>query len=70
MNWFAETRLEWIRESVEIFGTVNRSHIIAKFGVSHQTASEDLRAVQHRYPELMEYDTTGKRYVKRSTTHD
>ena len=65
MTWFVNYRIEWIRESVEIFGYVNRGHIMQKFGISTQQASEDLRAVQHRYPELMDYDLSGKKYVKR-----
>lgn len=67
MTWFTEYRFAWIKESVEIFGHVNRSHIIKKFGISHQQASQDLREVQHRHPDLIDYDRSGKRYVKRIT---
>lgn len=63
MRWFEEQRLNWIKESIEIFGHVNRSHIQKKFGVSVSQASLDLREAQHRWPDLMEYDMTGKRYV-------
>lgn len=66
MTWFVEQRLEWIRESVEIFGHVGRIHIMKKFDVSHSQASLDIREAQHRWPDLMDYDTSGKRYVKRS----
>jgi hypothetical protein len=64
MNWFGERRLEWIKESVEIFGHVGRAHIMKKFGVSTGQASADLREAQHRWPDLMDYDPSGKRYVK------
>lgn len=66
MTWFVERRLEWIKESLEIFGHVNRSHIVKKFGVSSPQASYDLREAQHRWPDLMDYDRSGKRYVFRS----
>lgn len=65
MTWFREQRFAWIKESVEIFGYVNRAHISKKFGISHQAASEDIREVQARWPDLMDYDLSGKRYVKR-----
>lgn len=66
MTWFKEQRFAWIKESVEIFGYVNRTHISKKFGISHQAASEDIREVQARWPDLMDYDLSGKRYVKRT----
>jgi hypothetical protein len=66
MNWFVEQRLAWIKESLEIFGHVGRGHIIKKFGISHQQASTDLREAQSRWPDLMDYDRSGKRYVTRT----
>ncbi len=65
MTWFTERRLEWIKESVDIFGHVNRAHIEKKFGITAAQASVDLREAQHRWPDLMEYDTSGKRYVRK-----
>ncbi len=65
MNWFVNHRLEWIKESVEIFDHINRHHIERKFGVSTPQASVDLREAQHRWPDLMEYDKSGKRYVRK-----
>ena len=64
-NWFTETRIAWIRESVDIFGHVNRHHVMKKFDVSHSQASLDLREVQHRHPDLIDYDRSGKRYVRK-----
>lgn len=43
MTWFTEHRLAWIKESVEIFGFINREHIQKKFGISTPQASYDLR---------------------------
>lgn len=65
MRWFAEYRLAWIKESVEIFGYVNRKHIMQKFQITAAAASGDLREAQKRWPELMDYDPSGKRYVKK-----
>lgn len=67
MTWFTEYRFAWIKESVEIFGYVNRTHIVKKFGITATQASTDIREVQARWPDLMEYDLSGKRYVKRIT---
>lgn len=65
MTWFQEQRFAWIKESVEIFGYVNRSHIVKKFGITKAQAAVDIREVKSRWPDLMEYDLTGKRYVRR-----
>jgi hypothetical protein len=63
VNWFVEQRIAWIKESIEIFGYVNRDHVQKKFGVSTPQASYDIREVMKRWPNLMEYDTSLKRYV-------
>lgn len=65
-TWFKTYRLDWIRESVEIFGQINRENIIKKFGVSFQTASADLQAALERWPELMTYNKSTKRYERLS----
>lgn len=67
MNWFGETRLAWIKESVEIFGAIRRPHIMKKFGISAPQASYDLREVQQRWPDLMDYDTADKIYKLKDT---
>jgi hypothetical protein len=62
-NWFTETRVAWIKESVDIFGFINRTHIIKKFGVSTPQASIDLREAMRRWPALLAYDKSEKRYL-------
>jgi hypothetical protein len=62
-TWFRQTRLEWIHESVRIFGFINREHIMMKFGVSMPQASIDIRDAMKRWPDLMRYDASTKRYV-------
>ena len=65
MTWFVEARLAWIKEMIEIFGFINRDHVTKKFGVTKQVASKDFGEVAKRWPELMRYDATGKRYVRK-----
>lgn len=61
-NWFSEHRLTWIRESVLIFGFINREHIEKKFRVSTPQASADLKAASKKWPDLMTYNASAKRY--------
>lgn len=63
-RWFLEYRLAWIKESVEIFGQINRDNIIRKFGLSTPQASLDLRAALERWPSLMTYNKSTKRYER------
>lgn len=63
-NWFVEQRLAWIKESVEIFGAIRRQHIQKKFGVSTAQAALDIREALTRWPGLMEYDRSLKRYAR------
>lgn len=64
MNWFQNARLAWIKESVEIFGFINRDHICRKFGVSVAQAAVDLRSARELWPDLIRYDASAKRYVR------
>ena len=68
MRWFQNHRLEWIAETVRVFGFINRVHIERKFGVSTPQASADLRSFQRRYPGLVTYDKTQKRYIASKET--
>lgn len=65
-RWFEQHRMEWIAETLRIFGFINREHIMRKFGVSMPQASADLRVFQRRQPGLMAYDLSAKRYVTTS----
>ncbi len=65
MNWFTEARIAWIKESFDIFGSVRREHIMKKFGISTAQASIDLREVQRRWPDLVQYDLSEKIYKVR-----
>lgn len=61
-NWFTETRVAWIIEMVEIFGFINRKHVIAKFGISKQQVASDFRVLLEMRPGLMTYNDSTKRY--------
>lgn len=65
MRWFEQHRLEWIAETLRVFGFINREHIERKFGLSTPQASNDLREFQRLHPDAMVYDKSAKRYVAR-----
>ncbi len=55
--------MEWIAETLRVFGFINRDHLIRKFGISRPQASNDLTAFQRVYPGTIIYDVSEKRYV-------
>jgi hypothetical protein len=61
-RWAQEQRYSWIYETVQIFGFINREHIVRKFWVSVPQASLDLKRVMLRWPGLMTYNKQTKRY--------
>lgn len=63
-KWFKEHRLSWIKESVFIFGQINRDNIMRKFGMSMPQASLDIADAMARWPDLMTYNRSAKRYER------
>lgn len=63
MRWFENHRMEWIAETLRVFGFINREHLMKKFGVSEVQAAKDFTAFQRLNPKAMRYDTSAKRYV-------
>jgi len=63
VNYFANLRMEWIAETLRVFGSINRGHIERKFGISTPQASADLKQFADLNPGVMRYDTRKKRYV-------
>lgn len=61
-KWYTKHRLDWIAETVRIFGFINRKHLQKKFGISTPQASVDLRAFQKMYPRTIIYNPTLKQY--------
>jgi DeoR/GlpR family transcriptional regulator of sugar metabolism len=70
MRYFEQLRIGWIIETVEIFGFINRSHVVKKFGVTAQVVSSDFNKVQKLHPHLMRYDTSAKCYFLKDTGND
>ena len=60
--WFFERRMEWIAETLRVYGFVNREHIQRKFGVSTPQASADVQAFMQRHPLAVRYNASSKRY--------
>lgn len=63
MRWFEQQRMDWIAETLRVFGFINREHIQKKFGVSVPQASKDLSAFQKLNPGVMHYDKSRKCYL-------
>lgn len=63
MRWFEQHRMEWIAETLRVFGFINREHLERKFGVSSAQAANDFGAFQRLHPNAMTYDASAKRYV-------
>ena len=62
-RWYKAHRMEWIAETIRVFGFINRQHIQRKFGLSTPQASIDLKDFQKLNPKLVVYDISSKRYV-------
>lgn len=65
MRWFQEQRLEWIAETLRVFGFINREHLVKKFEISVPQASHDLNEFQRIYPHRITYNKASKRYERR-----
>jgi len=61
-NWFRSTRVNWVVETVQIYGFINRRHLCRKFGVSKAQAAIDMKAVLAAHPTLMNYNAVRRRY--------
>ncbi len=55
--------MEWIEETLRVFGFINRQHLMRKFFISLPQASMDLNRFQEMFPGRMHYDLASKRYV-------
>ena len=64
MRWFEQHRQDWIAEVIDVFGFINRDHLVRKFGVSVPQASKDLQRFQRDNPGAMIYNVNAKRYEK------
>lgn len=67
-RWFKNHRMEWIAESLRVYGFINREHIMKKFGLSMPQASKDLNDFQKLHPCSITYDGSAKKYVADGNT--
>ena len=63
LRWGIEQRLEFIEFRLFWDGSVNRSDITERFGVSTPQASADLTQYRELAPENIRYDASAKRYL-------
>jgi len=66
-RWGAEQRLEFIEFRLFWEGSVRRSDLRERFGISIPQASADLAQYRERAPENLRYDSSGKRYLPSET---
>ncbi len=62
-RWGPDQRLEFIEFRLFWEGSVNRSDLIQRFGVSVPQASNDLADYRQLAPANLDYDVSGRRYV-------
>lgn len=62
-RWFEQRRMEWIAETLDIFGFISRKHLVRKFNISIPQAANDFRRFMQRNPDAMHYDNSRKMYV-------
>lgn len=65
MNWFVKHRMEWIAETLRVFGFINRQHLMRKFGISTPQASKDMNLFIKLNPGVAEYDLSAKQFIPR-----
>lgn len=57
--------MEWIAETLRVFGFINRKHIQRKFGLSIPQASLDLKEFQRLHPKSIEYNLQAKQFTRK-----
>ena len=62
LTWAEQYRMNWIKESILIFGFLNCEHIQKKFSLSKPQASNDIKMFMGLYPNTMKYNLSAKRY--------
>lgn len=64
MRWFQAYRIDWIAETLRVFGYINRERLMKKFEISEPQASMDLNLFQRERPHRMTYNKASKRYER------
>jgi hypothetical protein len=63
MRWAKRQRLNFIRDTLLLYGRINRADLTERFEISVPQASIDIRDARAEWPSLMAYDATAKCYV-------
>jgi hypothetical protein len=61
-RWSVERRLDFITSRLTWEGRINRLDLVARFGVSPNQASADLKRFEALHPDALRYDTRAKTY--------
>lgn len=61
-SWYPRCRLAWLERRAKERGSINRSDLIAEFGISPAQASSDLQTYHRLNPQALLYDLSSKRY--------
>ncbi len=61
-RWSVERRLDFITSRLVWEGRINRLDLVARFGVSPNQASADLKRFEALHPDALRYDTRAKTY--------
>lgn len=64
--WFAETRLEFIREGVRLYGFIGRAQVAGKFKISATQAAKDLERAAGKWPREMRLCPIRRELVQRT----
>ena len=63
IKWAAEQRFQYLEQRAFWHGSLNRSDLIEKFGISVPQASKDLASYQKMHPLNLAYDASKKQYT-------
>lgn len=61
-GYFIKIRMDWMHESLRVYGYINRSHVMTKFGGSNGNAALDFKKFLKMYPGFCTYNTKTLRY--------
>lgn len=63
--WFANKRLDFVREGCRLFGAVGRSQLVGKFQISQTQAGKDLEKAAETWPRELRYDRASRQVFRR-----
>ena len=63
MNWYHSEKMRWMKEMLEVYGFINREHLMRKFKISNGQAAIDFRKFDESHGALWRYDIRKRAYV-------